>query len=229
MYWRDYSVQASGSSFPPAGQSCPVTHCSAAFTQESWGEATAGPVVPHHTLQPAEPHAAALASVQWRGGCRQLQQPSWGHATAELQQGKHTERCTLALQTRTNRSKLFQTWTTYVIMLKIVTFTVTQSPLNHWVLSHSVISRSCCHIEVFLMLFAERAMTSEPAHGPRPRWRVFSVGAPHLVLKQASDKLQQDAPVVHESCCKGDWRCNPLSLVRVSRYHFVQCSHAYAN
>ena len=97
MCWRDYSVQASGSSFPPpAGQSCPVTHRSAAFTQESRGEATAGTVVPHHTLQPAEPHAAALASVQWGGGCRQLQQPSWGHTTAELQQGKHTECCSLA-------------------------------------------------------------------------------------------------------------------------------------
>lgn len=58
-----------------------------------------------------------------------------------------------------------------------------------------------CHIEdtdVFL------ALTSQPdTRCPSPL-TCFSVGVLYLLVKQALDKPEQDAPGLHECCCEGD-------------------------
>lgn len=81
-----------------------------------------------------------------------------------------------------------------------------------------------CHTEDTDMFLALRSQPDTRSPSPLT---CFSVGVLYLPFKQALDKPEQDAPVLHECSCKGDWAPNPFSLIPLPRHHFVERSHAY--
>lgn len=213
----------------PAGQPCFAPHRSAANGQDPWGEAPTGTAVARHTPQPAEP---LFATVRRGGGSGRLQQPPRGHPAAQLQQGKQAQQCEAAHQHQNKRfiysscydavkpvSRLFLWWDFIRVRVSLDTG-----------------NTKCCDqtwaaVTLRTPVCSSRHSSSEQqrhgrTRGPCGPMTCLPVGVLHPLPKKASDKLQQDAPVVHEGCCTGDWSCNPFSPISAPGHHFVPRSHA---